>query len=74
MVLEVQAEINLVINLLRKITNRLNIELVYEEKKMGDVQDTFADITKAKSILAYEPATPLEAGLKNEVEWCIQYG
>ncbi len=66
-------EVNLVINLLRKITNRLNIELVYEEKKMGDVQDTFADITKAKSILGYEPETPLETGLKNEVEWCMKY-
>ncbi len=67
-------EVNLVVNLLRKITDSLNIEPVYEEKKMGDVQDTSADITNIRSILGYEPMTLLESGLQNEVEWCMKYG
>lgn len=65
--------VNTTVNLLKTITNKSNLESIYEEKKIGDVQDTFADITKAKSILGYEPTTPLKRGLQNEVDWCIQF-
>jgi UDP-glucuronate 4-epimerase len=35
----------------------------------GDVLLTWADITKAKNLLGYQPATPLEEGLKRFVAW-----
>ena len=35
----------------------------------GDVQTTFADITKAKKMLNYNPATPIESGISKFVEW-----
>jgi UDP-glucuronate 4-epimerase len=35
----------------------------------GDVQTTFADITKAKKMLRYNPATPIESGILKFVEW-----
>jgi UDP-glucuronate 4-epimerase len=35
----------------------------------GDVQTTFADITKAKKMLNYNPATPIESGIAKFVEW-----
>jgi len=35
----------------------------------GDMPLTHADITKAKSLLDYQPATPIEAGIKKFVEW-----
>lgn len=35
----------------------------------GDVQATFADITKAKKMLRYNPATPIETGILKFVEW-----
>jgi UDP-glucuronate 4-epimerase len=35
----------------------------------GDVQTTFADITKAKKMLNYSPATPIESGIAKFVEW-----
>jgi UDP-glucuronate 4-epimerase len=35
----------------------------------GDVQTTFADITKAKKMLRYNPATPIESGISKFVEW-----
>lgn len=35
----------------------------------GDVQKTFADISKAKKILGYKPNTSLEQGIKNFVAW-----
>jgi UDP-glucuronate 4-epimerase len=35
----------------------------------GDVQTTFADITKAKKMLNYSPATSIESGIIKFVEW-----
>jgi len=38
----------------------------------GDVPKTFADISKAKRLLGYEPATKLDAGLIKFYEWFSQ--
>lgn len=35
----------------------------------GDVPQTFADITKARKLLAYNPQTPIEEGIKTFVAW-----
>ncbi|HKO45392.1 MAG TPA: GDP-mannose 4,6-dehydratase [Pyrinomonadaceae bacterium] len=35
----------------------------------GDVPQTFADITKARQILGYNPQTQIETGIKRFVEW-----
>lgn len=35
----------------------------------GDVDRTYADITKAKDIIGYEPKTTFEEGIKKFVEW-----
>lgn len=35
----------------------------------GDVDRTYADVTKAKQQLGYEPSTDIRAGLKKFVEW-----
>jgi UDP-glucuronate 4-epimerase len=35
----------------------------------GDVPQTFADITKARRLLGYNPRTEIEAGIKKFVEW-----
>ena len=39
----------------------------------GDVPKTFADITKAKELLGYDPQTKLDEGLKNFYDWFVQY-
>ena len=39
------------------------------ELQPGDVSQTYADITKAKNMLGYDPKTSLPAGLKKFVEW-----
>lgn len=53
---------------IEKIIERpLKIEMVNEQK--GDVQDTLADITKAKKELFWSPKYDLAAGLSLEVEW-----
>ncbi len=35
----------------------------------GDVEQTYADITKAKKMLGYNPQYQIEEGIKNFVEW-----
>ncbi|MDQ3803446.1 MAG: GDP-mannose 4,6-dehydratase [Acidobacteriota bacterium] len=35
----------------------------------GDVPQTFADISKARLLLAYDPQVPIEEGLRRFVEW-----
>jgi UDP-glucuronate 4-epimerase len=39
----------------------------------GDVPETFADIDDLVKDVGYRPATPIEAGVKNFVEWFCRY-
>ncbi len=43
--------------------------VVYEAMQAGDVDVTFADITKAGKILNYKPATDLAEGIKKFIAW-----
>jgi UDP-glucuronate 4-epimerase len=42
------------------------------ERESGDVQDTGADITRARDALGFRPATDLRAGLEAEFEWVLE--
>lgn len=35
----------------------------------GDVNRTFADVSKARRLLGYQPTTPVEAGIPRFIEW-----
>ena len=65
-------ELNYFIELLEK-------EIGKEAKKNllpmqpGDVLETYADITKAKKILGWEPKTKIEEGVKKFVKWYKDY-
>jgi nucleoside-diphosphate-sugar epimerase len=43
------------------------LRLEHEERKTGDVRDTWGDIGLARRDLGYEPATPLRTGLQRQV-------
>jgi UDP-glucuronate 4-epimerase len=43
--------------------------LSYEPEQPGDVPVTYADISKAKKLLGYEPQVPFETGIRNFVGW-----
>ena len=53
------------------IQHQLNKELIIEKlpKQPGDVEQTYADISKAKSLLNWEPNTDIIEGIKKFVEW-----
>ncbi|MCA1637605.1 MAG: GDP-mannose 4,6-dehydratase, partial [Acidobacteria bacterium] len=61
-------ELNYLIELLEK---NLNKKAIVERCKAqpGDVLQTFADITKAKNLLNYNPQTKVEEGIKKFIEW-----
>lgn len=53
------------------IADALGVEPKINQLPMqpGDVDRTFADISKAKKLLNYEPQTPFKEGIKKFVEW-----
>ena len=46
------------------------LEAVYEDERLGDVKDSQADISKARTLLGYVPTVDLEQGLRSTLEWC----
>ena len=61
-------ELRELISLLEKELGR---EATIERKptQPGDVPQTFADISKARRLLGYDPRTPIEEGIRRFVEW-----
>jgi UDP-N-acetylglucosamine/UDP-N-acetyl-alpha-D-glucosaminouronate 4-epimerase len=60
------------LNELLKVMNRLagtRMEPLRQEPRTGDVKDSQADISKAKSLLGYQPTVSSEEGLKRTLEW-----
>lgn len=53
------------------IAKTLNVEPKIKQLPMqpGDVDRTYADISKAKELIGYEPKTSFEEGIKNFVDW-----
>lgn len=49
-------------------------EIDWQPLQPGDVPQTFADITKARRLLGYDPQTQIEEGIKKFVEWFRQPG
>ena len=56
---------------IRKILGK-DIEPVYGPKRPGDVQKTFADIRKLKTVLKIEPRVHFLEGLEKTVEWFVK--
>jgi UDP-N-acetylglucosamine/UDP-N-acetylgalactosamine 4-epimerase len=51
--------------------NISRIEPIYGAFRKGDVLHSLADITKARTILGFEPIFHIEEGLKNTVDWFL---
>ncbi len=61
-------ELRELISLLEKALDR-NAEIDWQPAQPGDVPQTFADITKARKLLGYDPQTQIEEGIQRFVEW-----
>ncbi len=57
--------------LIRLLEKELNLRAVIDRQpqQAGDVPQTFADITKARRLLNYNPQTKIEEGIHRFIEW-----
>ena len=61
-------ELGELISLLERSLDR-KAEIDWQPPQPGDVPQTFADITKARRLLGYDPKTQIEDGLGRFIEW-----
>ena len=64
--------LNELLDVLKKITGRADVEAEYGEPRTGDVRHSQADITQARELLGYEPHVGLEEGLRLTIDWWKQ--
>ncbi|SMP12617.1 Nucleoside-diphosphate-sugar epimerase [Desulfurobacterium pacificum] len=64
-------ELNYVIKLIEEYLGK-KAEVIYKPFHKADMKATWADITKAKEILNWQPSISLEEGIKKTVEWHIK--
>ena len=60
------------LNELLRVMNRIvgsNGQAVHMDPRAGDVKDSQADISKARTLLGYTPTVSLEDGLRHTLEW-----
>lgn len=57
--------------LIEKINAQLGVSIVpeYGPARAGDIKDSFADISKARKVLGYEPKVSFDEGLKMTIDW-----
>ena len=61
------------VNQLLRTMNQIagtDVNAIHQDPRAGDVRDSQADISKAKTLLGYTPLVGLEEGLKKTLEWC----
>jgi UDP-glucose 4-epimerase len=63
------ATINQVLRAIQKLTGREHVTARYAPARVGDVRDSLADLSLARSLLGYEPTVGLEEGLRLTIEW-----
>jgi UDP-glucose 4-epimerase len=47
---------------------------IFEERRAGDVRESLADITAARSVLGYEPQVDFVEGLRRSIEYYRSLG
>jgi len=60
--------LNELLRVMQKIVGTA-VQPVYAEARQGDVKDSQADISKARTLLGYEPTVDLEEGLRRTLDW-----
>lgn len=54
---------------MKSVTGNSTAQVKYEPTRAGDVRDSLADLTLARSLLGYEPKIGLEDGLRMTLDW-----
>jgi len=65
--------INHLAKLLLQIMGKTNLKPVYQDPRPGDIRRSYADISRARKILGYEPKISLRKGLEKLVKWYTSF-
>jgi len=63
--------INKLANIMRKVCGKENLKVQYTNPRLGDIEYSYGDISKAQEILNFEPKYNLESGLKEYYDWFV---
>ena len=55
-----------------RMLGRSDLKPVHQPERVGDIKHSFADITRATQLLAYQPIVPFTPGLEKTVAWYRQ--
>ena len=63
--------VNQLAKALQKIMSKTNLKPIYKKPRTGDIRHSYADVSKARRLLGYEPKFSLNDGLSKLVKWYI---
>ncbi len=68
-----ESQVTQLIDLVRIIETRLEkkAKIIFGERQAGDVEKTYADISKARKVLGYNPQTKIEDGISKYCDWLL---
>lgn len=61
--------LNQLLDQLKKLTGKADVQADYREPRAGDVRHSLADISRARELLGFEPQVDLQTGLKLTMDW-----
>jgi UDP-N-acetylglucosamine/UDP-N-acetyl-alpha-D-glucosaminouronate 4-epimerase len=61
--------LNELLNTMNRILGT-SVTAIYKEPRAGDVRDSQADVSRAKTLLGYIPSVDLAEGLERTLNWC----
>ena len=69
-----EVSINELAEVVRRVTNKPEAELIHDQPRPGDVLRLYADSRKAQELLGYSPQVMLDEGLSRLLVWYQQSG
>jgi UDP-glucose 4-epimerase len=64
--------VNRIVELANQLLNK-NVKPIHEPPRAGDVRDSLADISLAKTVLNYEPVMHFDEGLRHSIDWYVNH-
>lgn len=64
--------LNLLLEEIKELTGKADIEVDYQSPRAGDVLHSLADISRAREMLGFEPRVGLREGLQHTIDWWKQ--
>jgi nucleoside-diphosphate-sugar epimerase len=61
--------LNQLLDELKSLTGKSEVVVDYREPRAGDVKHSLADISRARSLLGFEPRVDLRTGLQHTIDW-----